>query len=368
MKNKILFCLHIPPPVHGSSMVGKYINESVVINNTFLTKYVNLGTSDNVDEIGKGDIRKLLKYIRIIFKIWYQLLVFRPEVCYLAMTAKGGAFYKDVVIGFLLKLFGAQLVIHFHNKGVSVNQHKKLDNFLYQKIFKNAKVVLLSQHLYQDISKYVIKEDVFYCPNGIPDLKLPLIDRRKQNNTSVSLLYLSNLIESKGVFILLKALAILKEKEIPFTCNFIGGEGDINKNQFNAKLRSLNLQEHVQYLGKKYGEDKHEYFSKADVFVFPTFYHNETFGLVNLEAMQYSLPVISTFEGGIPDVVVDGKTGFLIEQQNITQLAEKIIELSSNPEMCYQMGRDGRVRFQEKFTLERFESNFTSILKIIAAN
>ena len=59
MAKKILLIMHLPPPVHGSSMVGQYIKDSVVINNTFDTKFINLSTSKTVDEIGKNPLLKI---------------------------------------------------------------------------------------------------------------------------------------------------------------------------------------------------------------------------------------------------------------------------------------------------------------------
>ena len=75
------------------------------------------------------------------------------------------------------------------------------------------------------------------------------------------------------------------------------------QSKLNQKINDLNLQEYVTYLGKKYGDYKYEIFQSSDIFVFPTFYHNECFPLVLLEAMMFGLPVISTSEGGIPDIV-----------------------------------------------------------------
>ena len=59
MKPKILFILHLPPPVHGSSMVGQYIKDSKIINTSFVAQYINLSTSKTVDEIGKYPILKI---------------------------------------------------------------------------------------------------------------------------------------------------------------------------------------------------------------------------------------------------------------------------------------------------------------------
>lgn len=360
--NKILFVLHLPPPVHGSSMVGQYIKESKIINRNFVTTFVNLGTSKSIDEIGKNPLSKVGIYFSIFKKIILELTTNKTSLVYFALTAKGIAFYKDAFLIFFIKLFGAPLVLHFHNKGVSTRQNNWVDDILYRFVFKNAKVILLSSHLYSDIQKYVSEENVFYCPNGIPDVQ-PQIKEDLKKQDRISILFLSNLIESKGVFVLLEACKILKERLLDFECIFVGGNGDVSEEQFYSKRKELGLEEHVVYEGKKYGLDKEKAFLKADFFVFPTYY--ETFGLVLLEAMQHQVPVISTFEGGIPDVVDDGFTGFLISQKNIEVLADKMEILIKNPELRQQMGKAGRIKYENQFTLEIFENTLTKILKSV---
>ena len=64
--------------------------------------------------------------------------------------------------------------------------------------------------------------------------------------------------------------------------------------------------------------------------VFPTFYYNETMGLVLLEAMQAGLPVIATRRGSIPEIIQDGVNGFLVEEQNAADLADKILRLADD--------------------------------------
>lgn len=364
MNNKILFILHIPPPVHGSSMVGKYIMDSNQINTVFDTKYINLGTSKSIDDIGKKPMSKIISYLKIVFLTIKQLLIFKPDLVYLAMTAKGVGFYKDFVIAFISKIFGIQLVLHFHNKGVSLNQHKKLDNFLYKIVFSTAKVILLSKHLYPDIKKYVNEKNVYYCPNGIPVIEQ--IEKSSESRSHIpNILFLSNLIKSKGVFVLLEALQILQQKDAPFTCNFVGGEGDVSAELFNSKVIEMGLEKNVFYLGKKYKEDKIEIFSKSDIFVLPTFYHNECFPLVLLEAMQFNLPLISTYEGGIPEIIEDEVNGFIVKQSNIVSLLMKLEELVTNKELRIKMGKAGNIKFSNEYTLEKFEHNMVNIFKTI---
>ena len=364
MKPKILFILHFPPPVHGAAMVGQYIRESVTINNAFEGRYINLGTSRTIDEIGTGGIIKFLRYFVLLWKTVISVLSFRPNLVYLTLTSKGSGFYKDALVAIKAKALGAKLVYHFHNKGVRSRQDKWLDNLLYKIVFKNADVILLSEHLYPDIQKYVPKNRVHICPNGIPEL-IPgsKFKIQKESNKPVEILFLSNLIESKGVYVLLKACEILKEKEILFHCTYVGGEGDISTDEFIESIEKTDLTEDVHYAGKKYGSDKSEIFSKADLFTLPTYYSNECLPLVLLEAMQFSLPVVSTFEGGIPDVVEDGKTGFLVPQNDAVALAEKLELLIKDPVLRKEMGELGRKKYETEFTLAAFEARFTTILK-----
>ena len=364
MKPKIVFILHLPPPVHGSSMVGQYIKDSKIINTSFDANYINLSTSLTIDEIGKNPIVKISRYFKILFQVIIRLIKDNPGLIYIAISAKGVGFYKDYPIALLAKLFRKKLVLHYHNKGVKTRQQNFFDDLLYRILFKNTKVILLSERLYEDVSKYVEKENVFFCPNGIPIIN-PEEKTTSKKNSVPKLLFLSNLIESKGVYVLLKALEILKNQGLKFHCNMVGGEGDISSIKLNQKINDLNLQEYVTYLGKKYGDYKYEIFQSSDIFVFPTFYHNECFPLVLLEAMMFGLPVISTSEGGIPDIVKDGETSFVIDKQNPNQLAEKIKWFIDNPEEAILMGEKGREHFLENYTLEIFERRMVHILNQI---
>lgn len=345
-------------------MMGQYIKDSSLVNNSFECRYINLGTSTTVDEIGAGGISKLLRTFKIGFRVLQQLVSFEPEVVYFTLTATGGGFFKDTGIILLAKLFRKKIVYHLHNKGVALGQNKWYYNLSYRLVFRKAEVILLSEHLYGDVKKYVCAEQVHICPNGVPDASITVsVPKRKVKD--VHLLFLSNLIESKGVFDLLEACQILKDKGIDFKCTLIGGEADISVARLKRTIQKLDLQSQVHYAGKRYGDDKALAYTEADIFVFPTYYPNECFPLVLLEAMQFSLPIVSTYEGGIQDIVENGKTGFLVSGQNIPDLAEHIEKLVNDQSLRTDFGTKGRKRYEEKFTLTAFETNFTNILKKI---
>jgi glycosyltransferase involved in cell wall biosynthesis len=217
--------------------------------------------------------------------------------------------------------------------------------------------------LYSDIKSFAKESDVYYCPNGIPTKTL--IEKEITNHEAtkiVTILFLSNLIESKGVFILLEACVLLKKKQIPFSCVFIGGEGDITASHFREKVSQLHLQNEVEYKGRKYGIKKEAAFAQADIFAFPTYYKSECFPLVILEAIQYTLPVISTFEGAIPEIIIDGTNGFLVPQKNVQNLVDKLEILITNPVLRKEMGLAGKKRYEDKYTLAIFENRMKEIL------
>ncbi|HHV87124.1 MAG TPA: glycosyltransferase [Petrimonas sp.] len=362
-QKNILYLLHLPPPVHGSSIVGEFVKESLLINNSFHGRYINLLMSRSVNETGKTSLIKLFRFVTIWFELFGKLIYRRPNLCYYALSTTGAAFYKDCLMVGLLRLFQIRTIYHLHNKGVRQNQNKKINNLLYRFVFKNSSVILLSEQLYLDVERYVLPWKVYYCPNGIKDYQMEAELFSLPEAKIFKILFLSNLFTTKGVFDLIDACSLLKEKGYLFKCDFIGGEGDVNEEQFNDYVKQKRLTEHVKYLGKRFGKLKEMAYEQADVFVLPTYYPNECFPLVILEAMQHSLPVISTFEGGIPDMVKDGINGFLIPQRNVIALEERLELLLRYPLLRKQMGKDGRIKYENNFTLNIFEHKLLSILQ-----
>jgi glycosyltransferase involved in cell wall biosynthesis len=359
-KPSVLFLIHLPPPWHGSSIVGKTIYEDKLLHDLFHCFFVNLLASRSIRETGKFRFEKIKKFFSLFIRIVSIIIRSKPNLCYFAVTVTGIGFLRDLIIITVLKLFRIKIVYHLHNKGIRLKEKNFLNHIFYKYTFKDSEVIILSKHLYPDVSNYVNSEKVHVCPNGIEE-KITYSIRNEKNSAPV-ILFFSNLIASKGVFILLQACAILKGRGVSFNCYFIGEEGDLSSADFQERVVGMKLTEEVKYLGPRYGEEKEEIFSIADIFAFPTFYQKETFGLVNLEAMKHSLPVVSTYEGGIPDIVENGVTGFLVPQRNVESLADKLEILLKDPSLRHQMGEQGRRKFINEFTQEIFEKRISEIL------
>jgi len=359
MKSKILMILHLPPPVHGAAMVGQYIHDSRLINEQFECRYINLAIAGALEDIGKFSLYKFKAVFSLLRKIRKEVNNFKPDLVYVTPNAKGGAFFKEYIIVQMVKSKRCRVVAHYHNKGVSTKQDQWLYNMFYKRFFKNLKVILLGRSLYYDVERYVKWENVYICPNGIPSDES--IKKKRSENVVPRLLFLSNLIESKGVIVLLDALKFLKDRGFSFVCDFVGGEtAEIDSKRFYEEVHMRGLSDLAIYKGRKYGNEKDAEIEACDIFILPTM--NDCFPLVLLEAMMHGKPVVTTPIGAITDIVENEITGFIVEQNNADQLADKIALLLESEELRIRMGKEGQRKFQSEFTIEKFEKRMCEIL------
>ena len=170
------------------------------------------------------------------------------------------------------------------------------------------------------------------------------------------LLNVGGLRKPKGHIVLLEAAAILKKKGIAFLF-VIAGEGKLRQH-LEVVIEDLRLERYVRLLGQR--DDIPELMAAADVFVLSSLW--EGLPLVVLEAMASGLPVVSTNVGGVPELVVDNETGFLVPPENPQLLAEAIERMLSLPEhQRLAMGQAGKKRIEENFTLNKMVSAYEDL-------
>jgi L-malate glycosyltransferase len=104
----------------------------------------------------------------------------------------------------------------------------------------------------------------------------------------------------------------------------------------------------------------------SDILAFPTFYYNETMGLVLLEAMQAGLPVVATRRASIPEMIEDGVNGCLVEEQDPVGLAGKILALADDPALRQRMGQANRAKFQAYYTHEHYGRRMAEVFETLA--
>lgn len=355
-KFKILMIFQLPPPIHGASMMNKYIKESKKINEAFSISILPLQFVDKVDDIGKLSIKKVFKMIGFVFILIKTLFKIKPELVYFTLAPYGGAFYRDALFVFIIKLFGIRIIFHLHGKGINEESKSSLKRKLYQVTFKNTNVITLSKLLDYDIQK-VHTGKIFHLPNGI---EVKELDKKSVREEKLRILYLSNLVITKGVVDLIRAVALIPELKEDFQIDIVGNSADISIEELKTLVEQSGISTKVKVLGPKYGDQKWEILQNSDIFVLPTYFKNECFPLVLLEAMQSNNAIISTNNGAIEEIIEN--CGVLVPQNSPADLAIALEELILNKPKVEELKERSRKLFYEKYTLEIFEKNFVHIL------
>lgn len=349
--------MHLPPPVHGVSVMNKMIRDSARITESFTCDFINLSTAGTVKSLQKQSARKYFLTAGIILTALFMIGTRRYDKIYITPFPYGPAFIKDSVIILMGRLLGAKPLLHLHTYGFKkASERSGLLGKYYRYVFKNTEVICLSELLVEDIG-HLHTGKVHILPNGIPQVNFE--NRNQITDAPVRLLYLSNLIKGKGILILIEAVEMVKKHGHAFHLRIAGPEHDVDYKTLAALIEKKRLGTDVTLVGPRYGNEKYTEFMEADVFILPSDY--DTFGLVLLEAMQFGVPCISTTVGGIPDVLGEGR-GLLITEITPEALARAIEHLIQHPEERKRMSVSGFGHYQEKFTWETFETGLINIL------
>jgi glycosyltransferase involved in cell wall biosynthesis len=125
------------------------------------------------------------------------------------------------------------------------------------------------------------------------------------------------------------------------------GSGD-HKAEIEALVKSLGISDVSEVLGPVPHHEVPDYLNRLDVYACPS--RSESFGVAVLEASACGVPVVVTNVGGLPEVVEDGKTGFIVPPENLDALAEAIETLVRRPDLRAQMGQAGREMVAERYS------------------
>src|SRR5688572_20992761 len=362
---KILCIMQLPPPLHGASQSNSNLSKSQLINSSYSLEIINLQFAASVAELKSFSFTKIWKALKYGLTIWKKVQTFKPDLVYFTLSPDGFAFYRDALYTAIVKILGYKVLFHLHGKGIKkASENSPFKKSIYQLVFKNTEVICLTTSLFSDIEDVYFTKP-FIVPYGIYVDHESFNANPKGNNRKVQILYLGNYKESKGVLILINALDILKKKGLDFHARIVGDAGDLSVDDLMKYVENRSLQDCVEITGPRYGTEKYLEYKAADIFAFPTFYSNEAFPLVNLEAMQFGLPVISTNEGGIAAAIVDNETGFVIEPKNLDQLTDKLATLIVNKELRHRMGSKAKEVFFDQYTLQHFEHNLKNVFEIV---
>ncbi len=364
---RVLFAGQTPPPYGGQAIIQQVMLEGHYRRIQFF--HVRMAFSREMDEVGRFHIKKLSHLISVIFRIIWMRLRYGIQILYYPPAGPNRIpMYRDIAILLCTRWLFKKTVFHFHAGGISELYRKlsHIEQFLFRlAYFKPALSIRLSELNPPDGAFLNSQKDII-VPYGIIDRYPDFIERK--NNVQIStILFVGVVRESKGVLVLLDACRLMKESGELFHLKIMGKfDCKVFKQKVYRFVESHNLKRNVEFLGVCTGEKKWRIYNAADIFCFPTFFESEALPLVVLEAMQFKLPVVATRWRGIPSMVEEGESGFLVSIRDSRAVAEKLSLLLNSPDLRKKMGERGRQIYLKRFTLDKFLHNIEkAILTIV---
>ncbi len=189
----------------------------------------------------------------------------------------------------------------------------------------------------------------------IPDVSPALIRPALSNpQDPLRLLFVGRLVERKGVEVLVRALARLRHRR-DAELVIVGSGNRVDSVRQTAALEGVT--DYVHFRGFVTAERLAREYVKSDIFVLPAVVDSrgdtEGLGVVLLEALAYERPVVASRAGGIPDIVIDGVTGWLSDPGDSEVLAQRILDVASDPDEARRVAARGKREAEKRFSWER---------------
>ena len=355
--NKIFILSPLPPPVHGMSLASKILIDELKSSKEWDCHFFDTSNSPNIESSkkqGKFNLFKIISSLRNFSICLFKMILFRPNIVYIAIPQSFLGFVSYLPYLILSKLILSRVILHFHGANYTSLFSSKVIGFLLIKIVKMTvdNIIVLGYSLKKGLLLYFDDDFISVCENGVNNR---LVERRKYNKVGkINLLYFSNLMISKGVLVFLDALIEHKDICDKFNITICGGFDD-NCDEILERLNKVDS--FVNYRGPLYGLDKSQEFENADVFILPSY--NEGQPLSILEAYMHGCCVISTIVGGIGDIFVDKVNGYEIKVGSVESIYDCLINLNKNDLAAF--GAYNEILANDIFTEKAFSNRVIEI-------
>ncbi len=346
-----------PDPITGNSLSNSIIFQGLK-KRGIPVDFVSTATEFS-EKLGKFSFSKLFFFLKMYV---YICRVFFSSVIYITpgQTFLGVIKYSPFII--CSKLLGKKIVLHVHGNYIHQEYRglSSLKKKIYHFILSLAnKGIVLSPKLRNNLEPFLDESDIHVVFNFVENSILE--GRPVKKFHELRIIYLSNLMTEKGIFELLDALLILKKKGIAYRARIAGNIPPNLKERVEVKLQAI--LDTTEYLGVIKGAAKVRLLEWGNAFVLPTYYLTEGQPISILEAMATGNIVLTTNQGGIPDIF-SKRNGYFIEKRSSKDIADKLIELNMLDQGTMMSFSNTNMKHVKKFTEEKFVEN---VLKVINA-
>lgn len=306
----------------------------------------------------------LLKLLTQLKKKHSQVVVYTP------------GFTERLVFSPFIKLLGVKLIwIEFGPPGANFNKHWSFPKFLYF-LVKNYpdKIITISKNSQKSLCKTakIPLEVISLIYPGTKKISAAQLKkykhlgqewRNKNNLKSKQLLtFVGRLAKEKELEIILKALTKINPKQKKSLHLVVVGAGP-EKKHYQKLVKKLDLDSQVTFVGYAPTQLKNTILATSEVFIFPSAWALEGFGMTTIEAMMFQTAVISSGAGPQAEIIQNRKNGLIFTPKNPTSLAKKITVLLDNSALRKKLAQAGRETALKKFTLKRMQEDTLKIIQ-----
>ena len=373
-KKKILLIGILPPPVNGQALAFQALMNEMNVETLIISGKRNINYWSGIS--------KIFNYFGILFQLIFKLCSQKYVVYYTISQSKEG-FLRDFPIVFLTKILGSKIIVHIHGgnyNGFYDAQKPFIQKQIRQMLIKTNSIIVLSENMKKmfDFESRLFSK-ISVVKNGLPwnidgnDLEikgLPI-----NNDSPIKIIFLSNLIESKGYLAVLEATSLLvNEYGYNIKTDFCGEFIHYNdaqrfttlseaKHYFQAFIVKNKLEEHVNYRGVIDLEKKKELLKEAHFFVLPTNYINEGQPISIIEAMAYGCVVLTTDYRGISDMITSYNSGIYVKYNDPKEIAFEIHNMIQYPTEFNRISKNAHQNYLKNYTKEAHLKNLINEIK-----
>lgn len=292
-------------------------------------------------------VEKILKAIRAYLIFFKEMTTNKPNIVHIH-SSFGGSFFRKLPFIYMASWRKIPIINHIHGSEIQslyINAGAKKKRLVEKCFDKCRYLVVLSEEWKNNLEVINCKTEKEVIENYSAIHRDSVI---KKNHSVKNILFLGFITELKGCFDIpdIAQRVIAQNPNVKF---ILAGTGDIE----NLKLLidSLGIDEHFLFPGWVKREEKEQLLKNADIFFLPSY--TEAMPMSILEAMGYGLPIIATNVGGIPQLVENGKNGYLTDPGDIDAFVGNILQLINSDELIYNMGKESMEKADEKYSLDK---------------
>lgn len=361
-KSAVLLCGPPSSAVGGGPTHIKNIMASPLSRQYSLVHFETGSRGSESPAKNEAALSKVIRIATSPFALAWCIVRSRPHVVHLNSVLDHKAFWRDFIYFLVSKSLGRRTIIQLHGGSLSALCRGSIMRYLVRRTFSTADaVVLLASSERRDFEAQLgITQNVLVIPNAVDITEYRTSVERVHSGKVCHIAYLGRILRTKGILEAIRAISILRSDDRFKNLRLsIAGSGPDHE-EIAKFIDSQGLQACVKLLGPLYGREKLEFLRQADLFLFPS-YHPEGLPYAILESLAAGTPVIASRVAGIPDVVVDGVHGILIDPRNPDEIVRGICNLARSPEALRGMSRNCAEWAFQNFGLERLADQFDKL-------